>query len=801
MTDVDDRCPSHPSPSRRPTGMAQSLERGRSAVADSPWRWRRPAGLGALGVAACGAVLFWLWRHRELDCITASRSQDAGITAVICKGEYERTRRPVIGAYLADALRRAGQNTEAAAIANDLLATELRGDALQTLAKIAMDQERTDDAIAKLQEAGRWHREHGSRVELARDDQALAKLLADRGQYAESLQMLDECITESHAAEDELVEGSCHLTAARPLVYAGFFDAAHQELDRAEALGHTDRDLADIWFWRGNLDQERVRRPELRVLSAEANAQAVWAFKRSLEHARRARLTSRLVNIHLNLAYSFAESRRPEEADRELAEAAVLDQDRKYESERMQLAARIAYRRGNLTLAASLNERVYPTITDPDDQLDVAVMQARIALDRNDLELAQRWAMTGVDSADNVRARQTLSELRPWVLARRREPFEALFTALARAGRADDAASVFDRWQGRTLLDAMARPNPSPSPRLLTTAIQLQSFARWLPVVSRAPLMASGGHLDRAALATIDLLALALADGHVWRVIANHGRFRLDDLGSYEQLDERISRFVATPTDAIAARELGDQILPDELVYATAEPLYVVLDEPLARWPFVGLRHGDQLLIALRPVLRAPRIPTAGTCGPRGETGSTTVLADAAGDLPFARRESSKIASMFGTAPLVGAAATSAALFAARSDALLHIAVHAEAEAGGGVLRLYDRAVLAPEISASQIGPPLVVLSACSTATAGDPELAGALSTAFLAAGSHRVVATLRGIADDAAQELTSEFYEDGGARDPVHALARIQTRLARGDNKEWPYYAVYGAVICDPTP
>ena len=96
--------------------------------------------------------------------------------------------------------------------------------------------------------------------------------------------------------------------------------------------------------------------------------------------------------------------------------------------------------------------------------------------------------------------------------------------------------------------------------------------------------------------------------------------------------------------------------------------------------------------------------------------------------------ESSRIASLFGTTPLVGAAATSTALFAAKSDPLLHIAVHADVDAGGGVLKLHDRAVPAAEISANKLGPSLVVLSACSTARSSDPELAGSLSTAFLAA-------------------------------------------------------------------
>jgi CHAT domain-containing protein len=177
------------------------------------------------------------------------------------------------------------------------------------------------------------------------------------------------------------------------------------------------------------------------------------------------------------------------------------------------------------------------------------------------------------------------------------------------------------------------------------------------------------------------------------------------------------------------------------------------------------------------------------------------VLADAAGDLPAARRESSRVASLFQTTPLVGDAATSTALLAARSDALLHVAVHADVDAGGGVLKLHDRGVSAPEISAYKLGPRLVVLSGCSTARSWDPELAGSLSTAFLAGGAERVVATLRPVSDAGALELTRRFYDARGAEDPVRVLARIQAELARGDHEEWPNFAVFARDACLPRP
>src|SRR5262249_20080700 len=162
----------------------------------------------------------------------------------------------------------------------------------------------------------------------------------------------------------------------------------------------------------------------------------------------------------------------------------------------------------------------------------------------------------------------------------------------------------------------------------------------------------------------------------------------------------------------------------------------------------------------MRPVIRAPRLPVTSSCEPRSDRGAL-VIADASGDLPDARRESSKVASLCGTTPLGGAEATSAALLAAQSTRFEHIAWHADVVAAGGVMKLHDRTVSAPEISANKLGPRLVILSACSTARSWDPERAGSLSAAFLAGGADRVIATLRPVFDAGALELTSRFYEE----------------------------------------
>jgi CHAT domain-containing protein len=112
-------------------------------------------------------------------------------------------------------------------------------------------------------------------------------------------------------------------------------------------------------------------------------------------------------------------------------------------------------------------------------------------------------------------------------------------------------------------------------------------------------------------------------------------------------------------------------------------------------------------------------------------------------------------------------------------------------------LVLSDREVSALEIAARRQGPSLVFLSACESGSSESSALSGSLAAAFLAAGSQQVVATLRPVDDQRAQNLSTEFYRAGGVQDPVKALALVQARLSRTEDLEWPQYTVFGQDLC----
>jgi CHAT domain-containing protein len=253
---------------------------------------------------------------------------------------------------------------------------------------------------------------------------------------------------------------------------------------------------------------------------------------------------------------------------------------------------------------------------------------------------------------------------------------------------------------------------------------------------------------------------------------------------------------MAAPTDAAATAALGALVLPDAIAQPTRAPLHVLLDGPTAALPIAALRHGGVPLAAIRPVVRVLGVPRT-SCVDVAPRGRAIAIADPDGTLAAAAAEATAVAERLGGDRFVGADATSARLFATAPDAVLHLAVHADVNALGGVLDLFDRDVSALEISARKLGPALVVLSACGSARAADIELAGSLATAFLAAGSRQVVATLRPVDDAGAREVATRFYDAGGADDPVRALAEVQAALAGTSNRDWPNFAVYGHARC----
>jgi tetratricopeptide (TPR) repeat protein len=756
-----------------------------------PW-WR--AVTKALALLCVLGAKYLTCQPEELDCEHAVRDANDGLAVIACEREYIRTQDPAIGAKLANSLRRSGKLQAASALANNLIATSARSDALQVLGKIDTTEERLDAGRSKLENARELHVAEGRPAAIAVDDQALSKIFTIQKRFVEALRALDTCITESREANDRILEGYCHLSAGQVLGEVGYFEGAQQELARAEPLLVMNRDLAQLAIVRSALDQHYGFGP----LEHSNNAQAVLELEHAIVHATAAALTEIKRRAELNLVYSLAELGRTAEAAAHLEVARLLDIDGTDEVDRALLAARIAYRRGDLASATSIHARTYAQLTDDDDRLRVCVLQAQIGLATGDLASATMWARRGVEVVEAMRGAQSVIELRPWMLSMRRQPHELLFTALARAHQLDDALAVFDRWQGRTLLDAMALDKSASPATLRAAAMHTEALHRLLPVLSSAPIMKT---VDRDTLARalrdVELVAVLVANDEVWRITARHGQLDMVDVGALAALQPALDQFEATPTVSELAEPLGARLLGDATFRDTDETLFVLLDGPLASLPIAALRARGHLLVAMRPIVRAPRLSELGCVPARSGARHAVVVADARGNLPDARRGAGETAARFGVTPAVGATATRAALFSASRDDVLDVAVHASVDLGGGSLDLYDQPVSALEISGRGGGPALVVLSACASAASDDGELAMSLATAFLASGSPQVIGTLHSVTDPGAREVTSAFYRARGVEDPARALAHVQAELSGTSNLDWPYFVLFGHDTC----
>jgi len=756
-----------------------------------PWARAAAKALALVGVLS---MKFVSCEPREPDCRHAVRDSNDGLAVIVCEREYTRTQDPAIGALLANSLRRSGKLQEASALANTLTATSARADALQVLGKIDVTEERLEAGRTKLENARQLHVAEKRPDQLAVDDQALAGISRAKKHFAESLRALDACITESREAKDAILEGYCHISAGTVLDEVGSFDGAQEEFSRAEPLLVMDRDLAPLAIARGGLDQRYGFGP----LHRGRNEEAVTEFKSAIKHASAAALTRVTRQAELNLVYSLAELGRTDEASEHLEAARILDLDDSDSLTRTRLEAQIAFRRGDFALATSINTRIYDKLTDDDYRLRVCVIQAQIGLETGDLESTMTWATRGVEVVEAMHGAQSVIELRPWMLSMRRQPHELLFTALARVHRFDEALAAFDQWQGRTLLDAMARDRSTQPPNLRAAAMHTEELHRLFPVLSNAPIMKP---VDRAtlvaALRGVDLVALLVANDDVWRITARHGHLDMVDLGALATLTPQLDSFKTAPTHVEPAEALGATLLGEDTFRDTTETLHVLLDGPLAGLPIAALRAHSRPLVAMRPVIHGSRLTELGCVPALTEVHHAVVIADARGDLPDARREADKVATIFGVRPAIGAAATRDALFAASSADVLHVAMHATVETGGGSLVMYDQPVSALELSARGSGPNLVFLAACESAAANDNELATSLAMAFLASGSHQVIATLRAVTDAGAGEITSAFYRKSGVADPARTLAEIQAELAKTSNEDWPNFVLFGHDTC----
>ncbi len=175
--------------------------------------------------------------------------------------------------------------------------------------------------------------------------------------------------------------------------------------------------------------------------------------------------------------------------------------------------------------------------------------------------------------------------------------------------------------------------------------------------------------------------------------------------------------------------------------------------------------------------------------------------------LQGAESEARAIADILDVQPLIGAAATKAAVLADLPEAdIIHLATHGLLEDLGtgipGALALAPTAedsgyLTAAEILALTLTAQLAVLSACDT---GQGDITGdgvvGLSRSLLTAGVDSVAVTLWSIPDEPTELLMTTFYETLKTN-PNRAIALQQAMLKTRDQfphpANWSAFQLYG--------
>jgi tetratricopeptide (TPR) repeat protein len=751
------------------TALLGALGRGR--------RGRRLAVIAAIaGVAIAGAgagvavARLGPDRGPPASCAELVRQANHATTILVCKDEYARSNDPKIGLELANALRRSGKLQDAAILANALLATPVRSDALRTLGKIAADDGRRDDAARSLRFASQLHREQQRWADSAADLQSLAGVLND---FVDQLVVLDQAAVDAHRGGDTRLEAYCHLAAARTLSGIGARSGALAELERAAPLMTRPRDGVQLDRERGgvhqNIGEHALAIPELE--RARAGAEALTDHGLALAASQ-------------NLVYSLAEVGRIADAAQQLAATNALDPTDRERTTRLSLEARIARRGGDLSRAAALIDEAIAA-TDPDatdDLIERQAERAEIALGRGDLAVAEQSARRAIALIETVRSTQPPVALRSWMIADRRIPYQLLFAVLARRGDAAGALELFDRYQGLAVLAALARGD-GPAAPAPGAAYPIDDLARLVPLLQASPLASPAPERAvRDAARGASLLVLAVAHDELWRITAQDARLEVASLGPLAALQLQIERLRAAPADRATAAALGAALMPAALAQPSDRVLHVVLDESLARLPLAALRVGDRRLIAARPIVRSARVADLGCAIASGGPPRIVVIGEPAGS--------------GGGFPRVPGATRSALLDAARSD-LLDITVPVVADALDDALVLRDGRVRSLEIAGHGGVAARVILAASQTG----PQGTAGLAMAFLAAGADQVIATLGPVPRDALDRLTDRLHR-ADAGDLVRALARIQaTSEGRGDDEAWLRVEALGRELCHPQP
>lgn len=627
-------------------------------------------------------------------------------------------------------------------------------------------------ALALYRFAGRYELSGRSLAMLSRDEEASLE---------DSLALAEAAVEEAKRVGDRRAVNAAEVALAEAYAEAGMAEDAREAFVRAAEQAVGDKvSLAFTYLKHGRL---------LSVLPNTSDKQAslnyFTAVQRLIMAADTDEATRKSIfySVPTNRAATLVQLGRLDEALKDLDGESPV-----YPWAFSVLRARVLAARGELTTARALADDAKLSERALEHRTEFAVAAARGAAKIGALDEAEHFYREAITIAEDERVKRTnRPELRPWVLAQAATPYIELLALVASQGRGMDALVLSESLHARTWLDQIVDDGGGRAEALRNAELRRQA-----PTVE--PLTADA---LRARLGDRQAVVFVTRGSSTWRLDVIGGSVAVVALTAEDQA--AITAFRAAPDDRAAAARAAPALLPTD-VAARRDPLYVVAGGPLADVPFAALVVDGRRVVETRAIARLPGLAALG-CRARSWSEAEIFVGDAEGDLPAAAAEVRQVAGP-GAAVHIGAAATRARVLEAGAAATLHAAVHGRVTRAGATLTLADGVVTASDVLAHGVGPRVAILTGCATSAALDAEAWDGFPSAFLAAGSEHVVATLRTVPDRGAAQVVAAYYAQPATLGPVERLAAAQRALladATLSADVWAAFSVWGDAACRP--
>lgn len=689
--------------------------------------------------------------------------------------------------------RKAGREEEALAISERLLDTNVAPGAAYLAGYIRSQRDSTSEqelGRVRLEQALLGYQWTGQHARASRAADFLSRLFLDRALFSDQLRMAQLSVEEAKRSGDAKTLGRASAALAEAYDFIGMESAARESFLQAEQLTEPwPEERAHIYFKHAAFLLD-LGAPDDLETSLPFFAAAEVDRVRAIELGHADRVSALALSLPLNLADALSQLGQLEVADRELAAARRelgSDPDPEPAGKVRLVEGYIAARRGDPITAEARFAHADEGSLASDYRWRIALELARSYEAAGQLDRAERAYRHALSISEEMRSSASVVQLRPWVLARRNLAYVGLLALLVEQRRGVDALVIAESLHARAWLDVVlhneAGRDPTAELALTAARIRQRLEVRAAPPLDRTSLMATIG--DREALVFLTIGAVT------WRAHVVRGGVVFDRLPA-ETL-ALAQRFIAAPGEPDAGARASAALLPPDLS-DRRDTLYVVATGALADVSFAALPWQGRYLIDARPVARllglAALRSTPGTWDERA-----IFLGDSRGDLPAAAREVRELATAMGVSASVGPAATRAVLVSAPRARSLHVAAHGIATSSGRAIALADGNLTAADVLDAGLGPEVVVLSGCATAASTDAESWDGFPSAFLAAGSRYVVATLRSVDDAEAAAVIAAYYAQPATMNPIERLAAAQRQVSGTlPVAAWASFAAWGS-------